>query len=144
MNAQVAEEWRPLEDVVTTEVFKAEVAAWAQKIGVEPKQLHIRPMRRKWGSCSTNGRVTFDTDLLTQSAEFRKEVIVHELLHLKVPNHSTLFRALLRAHLGRSTLHEGVASKTTATSARGSPAGSGGGARGRKKSDKAKSDKAKE
>jgi predicted metal-dependent hydrolase len=27
------------------------------------------------------------------------EVIVHELLHLKVPNHGKVFRALLKAHL---------------------------------------------
>jgi len=28
------------------------------------------------------------------------QVIVHELLHLKVPNHGKLFRTLLRAHVG--------------------------------------------
>ncbi len=57
-------------------------------------------MSRKWGSCSTTGRVTLDTGLLTQSADFRKQVIVHELLHLRVPNHGKLFKALLRAYLG--------------------------------------------
>jgi hypothetical protein len=57
-------------------------------------------LERKWGSCSTAGRVTFDTELLTQPAVFRRKVIVHELLHLKVPNHGRVFRALLRAYLG--------------------------------------------
>ena len=56
-------------------------------------------MSRKWASCSTRGRVTFANDLLAQPEEFRREVIVHELLHLKVPNHGPLFRALLLAHL---------------------------------------------
>ncbi|WP_299755695.1 M48 family metallopeptidase, partial [uncultured Chloroflexus sp.] len=45
------------------------------------------------------GRLTFDTDLLRQPAEFRREVIIHELLHLKVPNHGKVFKALLRAYL---------------------------------------------
>jgi hypothetical protein len=54
--------------------------------------------RGGWGSCSTAGRVTFDTDLLTQPAAFRHEVIVHELLHLKVPNHGRLFKAYLGHH----------------------------------------------
>jgi len=58
------------------------------------------PMSRKWGSCSTAGRVTLDTGLLTQPADFRKQVIVHELLHLRVPNLGKLFKALLRAYLG--------------------------------------------
>ena len=59
-------------------------------------------MKRKWGSCSSAGRATFSTDLLTQPAAFRREAIVHELLHLKVPNHGKLFRSLLRAYLGKA------------------------------------------
>jgi predicted metal-dependent hydrolase len=88
-----------LEHAVPKDVFRAEVAAWAKRIGVEPKEVHIRPMNRKWGSCSTNGRVTFSTEVLTQPADFRRRVIVEELVHLKVPNHGKLFRALLRTYL---------------------------------------------
>src|SRR5690349_7057809 len=95
--------WTPLEEVVTKDIFKAEIAHWARRIGVQPKEVHVRAMTRKWGSCSTGGRVTFNEELLTEPAELRKEVIVHELVHLKVPNHGKLFRALLRAHLGRHT-----------------------------------------
>ncbi len=87
---------------ISKEVFKAEVAAWAKKIKVEPREVRVRPMTTKWGSCSTAGRATFDLGLLQQPAEFRKEVIVHELLHLKVPNHGKLFKALLKAYLGNS------------------------------------------
>jgi predicted metal-dependent hydrolase len=88
-----------LEEIVPTAIFKDEVRRWAEIIGVEPKEVHIRPMRRKWASCSSAGRLTFDTDLLRQPTTFRSEVIVHELLHLKVPNHGKLFRTLQRAHL---------------------------------------------
>jgi predicted metal-dependent hydrolase len=93
-------DWQPLEETVPAEIFKSEVKAWARKIGVDPKEIHLRPMKRKWASCSTRGRLTFDTDLLRQPANFRREVIVHELLHLKVPNHGPVFRSLLRAYLG--------------------------------------------
>ena len=91
--------WLPLEDIVPGEVLKAEVEAWAKRIGVEPKEVHIRSMKRKWASCSTTGRLTFSSDLLSQPAPFRAEVIAHELVHLKVPNHGPLFRSLLRAYL---------------------------------------------
>ena len=83
---------------------KAEVQSWAQRIGVEPKEVHVRPMKRKWASCSSNGRLTFNTELLHEPAAFRAEVVVHELLHLKVPNHGKLFRALLRAYLAQAEL----------------------------------------
>lgn len=89
---------------ISKEVFKAEVAAWAKKMQVNPKEVHVRPMTSKWGSCSTAGRATFDRDLLRQPADFRKEVIVHELLHLKVPNHGKLFKALLKAYLSQDVL----------------------------------------
>jgi len=78
---------------------RAGIGAELAAIGVEPKQIHIRPMKRKWASCSSQGRLTFDESLLRQSAAFRREVIVHELLHLKVPNHGPVFRSLLRAYL---------------------------------------------
>ncbi|MGQ9496518.1 MAG: M48 metallopeptidase family protein [Thermoanaerobaculaceae bacterium] len=95
--------WAPLEELVPADLFKAEVKAWARRIGVEPAEIHIRPMRRKWASCSSNGRLTFDAELLRQPAAFRTEVIVHELLHLKLPNHGKLFKALLRAYTGASS-----------------------------------------
>jgi predicted metal-dependent hydrolase len=105
------EEWQPLEATVPKEIFKAEVLSWAGRIGVEPRQLHVRPMSRKWGSCSTAGRVTFDTGLLTQTADFRRKIIVHELLHLKVPNHGKLFKSLVRAYLGRYSNGENPSEK---------------------------------
>jgi len=94
-------DWTPLEKVVSKDLFKTEVEAWSKRIKVEPKEIHIRPMKRKWGSCSTNGRLSFNTELLTAPAKIRKRVIVEELLHLKVPNHGKLFKALLKAFLGK-------------------------------------------
>ena len=88
-----------LEEAVPAAVFRAEVETWARRIGVEPKEIRVRPMKRKWASCSSSGRLTFDNGLLRQPAHFRAEAIVHELLHLKVPNHGRLFRSLLRSHL---------------------------------------------
>ena len=60
--------------------------------------LHIRPMQRKWASCSTSGPLTFSEDLLYQPGATRCEGIVHELLQIKVPNLGQLFRALLRTY----------------------------------------------
>ncbi len=99
MSEACANNFLALEKTVPTEVFKSEVNVWAKKIGVEPKEVHLRPMKKKWASCSSKGRLTFNTDLLEEPAAFRREVIVHELLHLKLPNHGKVFRSLLRAYL---------------------------------------------
>ena len=92
-------DWLPLEEIIPAEIFRGEVRAWARRLGVEPKEILLRPMERKWGSCSADGRLTFNVELLRQPAHVRRRVIVEELLHLKVPNHGKLFRALLRAYL---------------------------------------------
>ncbi|MEJ5299356.1 MAG: M48 family metallopeptidase [Thermodesulforhabdaceae bacterium] len=93
------QDWQPLEHEVPVELFKAEVQEWAKRIGVEVREIHVRRMKRKWASYSSKGRLTFDLELLKQPAKFRAEVIVHELLHAKVPNHGPLFRTLLKAYL---------------------------------------------
>ena len=91
----------PSGDAIPADELKTEVSAWAGRIGVEPREVHVRAMSRKWASCSSSGRLTFSTALLDRPKQFRDEVIAHELLHLKVPNHGKLFRNLLRAYVRR-------------------------------------------
>ena len=79
--------------------FRSKVAYWAEKMRVEPTRISLRPMTTKWASCSTKGLVSFSTQLLNESPAFGEYVIVHELLHLKIPNHSKLFKSILTAHL---------------------------------------------
>ncbi len=88
-----------LEEAIPESVFRAEVNVWAERIGVEPKQIQLRAMKNKWASCSSKGRLTFDPALLSMPAAFRAEAIVHELLHLKIPNHGPLFKAMLKGFL---------------------------------------------
>ncbi|RMD61094.1 M48 family peptidase [Candidatus Parcubacteria bacterium] len=96
----------PMQEAVTRDILVAEVYAWACRIGVEDRirEIHIRPMKRKWASISTRGRLTLNIELSGQPAEVRREVIVHELVHLKLGNgsHNKLFRSLVRAYLAQA------------------------------------------
>ena len=56
-------------------------------------------MTRKWGSCSTTGIITLAEDLTEQAPGFQDFVIAHELLHLRVPTHGRLFKALMTAYI---------------------------------------------
>lgn len=80
--------------------FKARVLEWAEKLNVKARSLSVRPMRRKWASCSTEGNLNFNDELLGLEREIGDYVIVHELLHFAVPNHGKLWKSLMRAHLG--------------------------------------------
>jgi predicted metal-dependent hydrolase len=87
------------DSLTAKELFKSEVARWADIMKVHPVQLRFQRMTKKWASCSNRGRVCFSTDLLLESGAFQKYVIVHELLHLQVPNHGKLFKSLMNAYL---------------------------------------------
>jgi predicted metal-dependent hydrolase len=83
----------------TKKDFKAEIIRWAVVLNVKPAQICVQKMTKKWASCSSKGRVCFSADLLQEPRTFQEYVIVHELLHLQVPNHGKLFKSLMNAYL---------------------------------------------
>ncbi len=61
--------------------------------------LRIQRMLRRWGSCTSRGTITLNPLLLQAPPSCVDYVIVHELLHLREPRHSTQFYRLLRRAL---------------------------------------------
>ena len=82
-----------------TEELRWAVNHWATKIGVRRPRVHIREMKRKWASVSTVGRLTLDAHLLRLPRSLGEFVIVHELVHLLVPNHGRVFKSFMLAYL---------------------------------------------
>lgn len=81
--------------------FRRKVDLWATRLRVKPNQVRIQHMTRKWASWSTSGRATFAEELLRKPTVFVDYVVVHELLHFRVPNHGRLFKSLLTAYIPR-------------------------------------------
>ena len=94
------------------EKFAQRTREWAARLQVRVRAVTVRKMRRKWASCSTKGRLTFDETLLSQPSGLQDYVIVHELLHVSVPNHGKLWKSLMRAHLGDYEKHEETLKRT--------------------------------
>jgi hypothetical protein len=53
------------------------------------KDIHITGARTRWGSCSIRGTLNFSWRLVMAPIEVIDYVIIHELAHLKIHNHST-------------------------------------------------------
>lgn len=82
-----------------TQELKRRTMGWAVKLRVNPKVVRVQNLRHKWGSCSSKGVITLADDLIEAETGFQDFVIVHELLHLKLPTHGRVFKALMSAHV---------------------------------------------
>ncbi len=98
--AKLADHIPPAREQQTTpQQLRALVRMWAGRMQLAPTKVTLREMRRKWGSCSSRGSVTLNTALCTLPRPLAEYVVVHELAHLAVFDHSPKFWALVAQHM---------------------------------------------
>ncbi len=69
----------------------------APRLDVEWRRIRIGDQRSRWGSCSSRGTLSFNWRLALTPAAVLDYVVVHELCHLREPNHSPRFWRLVEA-----------------------------------------------
>jgi predicted metal-dependent hydrolase len=80
------------------------IGEYAEKLKVRPNKILFRKMRARWGSCYVKNKVLiFNKALRYLPEDLVQYVVLHEMAHLIVPNHSKNFRELIcqfdkRAH----------------------------------------------
>jgi predicted metal-dependent hydrolase len=70
----------------------------AKRFGVVYRRIRIGGQRTLWGSCSTRGTLSFNWRLVLAPPEVVDYVVVHEVCHLLIPNHSPSFWSLVERH----------------------------------------------
>jgi predicted metal-dependent hydrolase len=66
---------------------------WSMYFDVDWKGVRIGNQTSRWGSCSSNGTLSFNWRLIELPVELADYIVVHELAHLLQPNHSSMFWA---------------------------------------------------
>ena len=87
--------FRQRSEIVFREIFDS-VVAKAVRYGIEADDFETRRMRNRWGSCTREGRILLNPDLIIAPKMCIEYVIVHELCHLQEYNHSPKFYRLLK------------------------------------------------
>ena len=77
--------------VQAKDIITGRCAWYTMSTGYRPVSIHITDARRRWGSCSSKGTLNFSWRIIMAPMDIVDYVIVHELVHLDLPDHSRNF-----------------------------------------------------
>jgi len=81
------------------EVVPPLIVKWERKLGVSVAGYFLQRMKTKWGGCNHRaGNIRLNTELVKKPKDLLEYVVVHEMVHLLEPTHSTRFVDLLEKH----------------------------------------------
>ncbi len=79
-------------------IIPKSIKKWEKKVGVKVKELKIKKMKTKWGTCNDKDkRIWLNLELAKKPFHCIDYVLVHELVHLKERKHNDRFMELLES-----------------------------------------------
>lgn len=79
----------------STKIIKQRVNRYSKLLNLFPKKIIIKDQKKRWASCSSDGILRFNWLIAIAPISIVDYVVVHELCHLKVKNHSLDFWKLV-------------------------------------------------
>jgi hypothetical protein len=77
------------------EVVSLYVERYARQLKVKIKGIRARTMKRRWGSCRSDGIITLNRCLQLVPEHLIAYIIFHEMAHLIVRGHNRKFKAII-------------------------------------------------
>ena len=76
---------------VIKEIIRNRLNELSQIHGLDFNRSFIRSQKTRWGSCSVRNNINLNIKLINLPADLQDYVIMHELVHTRVKNHSQIF-----------------------------------------------------
>jgi predicted metal-dependent hydrolase len=96
LGVQAVERWYRRAATTRLRVVAGDEAA---RLGLRYRSLAVRDQRTRWGSCSAGANLSFNWRLILAPPEVLDYVVIHELCHLRIANHSKPFWRMLESAL---------------------------------------------
>jgi len=98
--AAVAYERRgPINRTVARRVLVDRLEELALQYGYSYQRVFVRNQKTRWGSCSVKNNINLNVNLIRLPAALRDYVLLHELVHTRIKNHSPRFWQELENHI---------------------------------------------
>jgi predicted metal-dependent hydrolase len=75
------------------------VQYWSKRTGLKYNDLKFRSLEKRWGSCTPTDNIIINYEVVKLAYPLIDYIIVHELCHTKIKNHSKAFWQELASHL---------------------------------------------
>jgi predicted metal-dependent hydrolase len=69
-------------------VFDSKVKKHSKRLGVRAKRIIVKDLRNRWGSLTKTGVININVNLLKAPEDIIEYIVLHELCHLKIKEHS--------------------------------------------------------
>ena len=86
--------------------LKERIDFFSEKHNFKYNKLFIKNQKTRWGSCSGENNINLNAKLLNLPQKLIDYVILHELVHTKVKNHSTEFWFTLESYMDDSKKYD--------------------------------------
>ena len=93
---------KPVDKQAAKEFLEGRIKELADKFGFVYNKVTIRNQKTRWGSCSGKNNINLNMKLMNIPNHLIYYVLMHELVHTKVKNHSPLFWRTLDIYVGNA------------------------------------------
>ncbi|MBM09759.1 M48 family metallopeptidase [Leeuwenhoekiella blandensis] len=81
------------------EKFKPRLLKWSKETGLDFNELKLQKLQKRWGSCTPSNNIIINIDVIKLPWSLIDYVLIHELVHTKIKNHSKEFWSELSKYL---------------------------------------------
>ncbi|NIV09800.1 MAG: DUF45 domain-containing protein [Aliifodinibius sp.] len=99
---KMPENSKPIDKASARKKLVDRLEVLAENNGFKYNRVFIKNQKTRWGSCSSKNNINLNTKLVNLPDELMDYVLLHELVHTKVKNHSKRFWAELDKLVGNA------------------------------------------